>query len=525
VSTTSARQQVKAINPDKVAIYIRWSTDDQGDGTTLDVQMEGCRHYALSQGWNVTEDLIFIDEGHSGGSLDRPAITRLREAVQRGAVDCVIVFKLDRLSRSVVDTVNLVLQEWDDLCHVKSAREPIDTTNHAGKMFFYMLVSYAEWERSVIKERTWSGRLKRAQEGRNPGFNAPYGYRVGATPGTLEIVAEEAAVVRRIYQLYLTGLGMLGIVKTLAGEGVRFREGRVWNESTVRHILANPVYVGDLVWGVRQRNPKYGKRDGEKERLRVAEPLAAREGAFPAIVSRSEYERVRMMRSEKPGPNRGGSGRALSSRFLLTGLARCGKCGSSMLGREGVGNGTNTYYWCSGRNSKGDTFCDCGYINTEKADVVAVAELRSLYGDRAKREKVVEIMRVTQKRRLENLLPQAHHAEEDLARLGEQEVDLRRQYLEKAITIAEFRAFKADLEGEKLTLQRRRTELEQEMAEARRALVSNDQWALTLDQMDEWDRLTLPQQKTLLRLLCKGITLYRKPRGLDAELVADWVSP
>jgi hypothetical protein len=73
VGTTSARQQAKAIDPDRVAIYIRWSTDDQGDGTTLDVQMEGCRHYALSQGWNVTEDLIFIDDGYSGGSLDRPA--------------------------------------------------------------------------------------------------------------------------------------------------------------------------------------------------------------------------------------------------------------------------------------------------------------------------------------------------------------------------------------------------------------------------------------------------------------------
>ncbi|HLN63815.1 MAG TPA: recombinase family protein, partial [Symbiobacteriaceae bacterium] len=445
--------------------------------------------------------------------------------VAEGRVDCVIVFKLDRLSRSVVDTVNLVLEEWDDRCHVKSAREPIDTTNHAGKMFFYMLVSYAEWERSVIRERTWGGRLKRAQEGRNPGFNAPYGYRVGAVPGTLEIVPEEAAVVRRIYQLYLTGAGMLGIVKTLAGEGARFREGRPWNESTVRHILANPVYTGDLVWGLRQRNPRFGKRDGEKERLRADEPLAAREGAFPAIVSRSEFERVGLMRNAKPGPNRGGSGRAVSSRFLLSGLAKCGKCGSSILGREGVGRGGNTYYWCSGRNSKGATFCNCGYINTDRADAIAVAELRRLYGDKAKREKVVEVMRATQQRRLENLLPQAHQVDVDVERLGEQEVDLRRQYREKEITIAEFRAFKADLDGEKLALQRKRTDLEQQIAEARRALVNNDQWALTLDQMDEWEKLTVPQRKTLLRLLCKGITLYRWPRGLDAELVADWVLP
>jgi site-specific DNA recombinase len=525
VGTTSARQQAKAIDPDRVAIYIRWSTDDQGDGTTLDVQMEGCRHYALSQGWNVTEDLIFIDDGYSGGSLDRPAMTRLREAVQRGEVDCVIVFKLDRLSRSVVDTVNLVLEEWDDLCHVKSAREPIDTTNHAGKMFFYMLVSYAEWERSVIKERTWSGRLKRAQEGRNPGFNAPYGYRVGATPGTLEIVPEEAAVVRRIYQLYLTGLGMLAIVRTLAEDGLLFREGRAWNESTVRHILANPVYAGDLVWGVRQRNPRYGKREGEKERLLSDEPLAAREGAFPAIVPRSEFERVQLMRGEKPSPNKGGSARALSSRFLLTGLARCGKCGSSILGREGVGRGGNTYYWCSGRNSKGATFCDGGYINTDKVDAIAVVELRRLYGDKAKREKVVEVMRATQKRRLESLLPRTHQVEKDLERLQEQEVDLRRQYREKEITIAEFRAFKSDLDGERLALQKARADLEQQVEEARRALVNHDQWVQVIAQVDEWESLNMAQRKTLLRLLCRGLSLYRKPRGQEVEFVADWVQP
>lgn len=67
-------QSQRSIDPDRVAIDIRWSTDDQGDGTRLDVQMEGCGHYALSQGWNVTEDLVYSDEGYSGGTLDRPAI-------------------------------------------------------------------------------------------------------------------------------------------------------------------------------------------------------------------------------------------------------------------------------------------------------------------------------------------------------------------------------------------------------------------------------------------------------------------
>lgn len=97
-------------------------------------------------------------------------------------MDCVVVFKLDRLSRNVIDTVTLVLQEWEDLTHLKSAREPVDTTSAMGKQVFYMLVS----------ERMFGGKMRRAKEGRSPGFLAPYGYHKGPTPGTLALIDEEA---------------------------------------------------------------------------------------------------------------------------------------------------------------------------------------------------------------------------------------------------------------------------------------------------------------------------------------------
>ncbi|MDF2629919.1 MAG: hypothetical protein K0R39_3750 [Symbiobacteriaceae bacterium] len=514
---------IKGIDPDKVAIYIRWSTDDQGDGTTLDVQMEGCKHYALSQGWNSNEDLIFIDDGYSGGSLDRPAMTRLRTAVQDGKVDCVIVFKLDRLSRSVVDTVNLVLEEWDDLCHVKSAREPIDTTNHAGKMFFYMLVSYAEWERNVIRERTWSGRLKRAQEGRNPGFNAAYGYRVGTTPGVLEIVPDEAQVVRRIYQLYLDGVGMRTIFNTLNTEGLQFREGRPWNDSTVRHILTNPLYKGDLIWGLRPTNPKYGKREGERARLQ-AEPLAFRKGAFPAIIDSKTWEQAQMVRDGRHGRKKGTAGRAVSSRFLLTGLARC-KCGSAIVGREGSGKKVHVYYICTGKNSKGQSFCDCGYINQAKADEVAVNELRRLYGTKAKRERLLRVMKSEFQEKLNRLLPAIHQADKELAKYAEQDRELRQQYREKQLTLQEFRNFKADLDQDMSAATERKAALARQVDEARRALLNQDHWEAVVDQIDEWERLTVPQQKNLLRTVCKSLTLYRKPHGSEILLDAVWIEP
>ncbi|HWI53053.1 MAG TPA: recombinase family protein, partial [Symbiobacteriaceae bacterium] len=162
----------------QVAIYIRWSTEDQGEGTTLDVQMEACQAFILSQGWSVAPERIYIDDGISGGTLERPALSRLRSAISQGFVDCVVVYKLDRLSRSVVDMVRLVLDEWEGHCCIKSAREPIDTLTQTGRLFFYQLMSFAEWERSVIRERTFAGKLRRAQEGKNPGITAAYGYRL-----------------------------------------------------------------------------------------------------------------------------------------------------------------------------------------------------------------------------------------------------------------------------------------------------------------------------------------------------------
>lgn len=323
----------KPINPNRVAIYIRWSTDDQSDGTTLEVQLDGCRHYLLSQGWKVNESLTFVDNGYSGGNLDRPGLDKLRKQIRQGQVDCLVVFKVDRLSRSVMDTVNLVLDEWEGRTYLKSAREPIDTTNAMGKQFFYMLVSYAEWERSVIRERTMAGRRKRAQEGYKPSAVAPYGYRHSKSKtGALEIVAEEAAVVQRIFERYNAGEGAKTVVNTLNREGISFRTGGPWNERTVLYLLSNRVYVGDMVYGRLTRNPRRGKEEGEVFWSRNDDPLVVEGSTFlPPIVSRQQFDlaqEAKLQRTTAPGKP---SGRSIASPYLLTGIAKC-TCGYSLFG-------------------------------------------------------------------------------------------------------------------------------------------------------------------------------------------------
>jgi site-specific DNA recombinase len=346
--------------PARVAAYIRWSTDEQGQGTTLAVQRERVELFARSQGWELAGDLIFVDDGYSGGSLDRPAMNRLRQAVLEGRVDCVVVYRLDRLSRSLVDTVNLVRQEWQGRCMLHSATENFDTRSPVGQMVFNMLASFAEFERSLIRERTLSGKRKRAQEGRNAGQRYPYGYQKGpdgawALDGLDEATGEpsgRAAVVRRIFRAYLAGEGMGAIARSLNGMGIQAPAGGRWAFATVGRILSNPIYAGEY---------RYGRRGGRNGGAGVAVP-----GAAPAIVTPEEYARAVRRRSERYA----GREKMTAGEYLLTGLARCLRCGSPIAGSRGK---TRRYYVCTGRTLR--AACDCAYLDADALEGAVTAEV------------------------------------------------------------------------------------------------------------------------------------------------------
>jgi site-specific DNA recombinase len=510
-----AMVRTKSIDPSKVAIYIRWSTDDQGDGTTLDVQMDGCKHYILSQGWDFTADLIFIDEGFSGGSIDRPAMRALRKVVKAGRVDCVVVFKLDRLSRSVVDTVHLVLEEWDGLCHVKSAREPIDTTNHAGKMFFYMLVSYAEWERAVIKERTFSGKLKRAEEGKNPGFKPPYGYGPGFV-----VIPGEARVVKQIYELYRRGAGLIAITYKLNDEAIHFRGERLWNESTIKKILENPIYCGDLHYGRRSRNPNHGKREGERFYLHPEEPVVIKRDAVPPILSRAEWNAVQAARAGRPGAAAGTSGRAFSSQHLLTGSARC-KCGAAMVGFKG--GGQNEYYYrCSARRAKGKQACTCAYIRQEHVDEIVLRKLQLDFGDILAQNRYLTRTLADAQDRIQAAQSSSDDARRILAKLEGTEAHIRKLFREGQLTLAEYREQRADMELERKSAMDQIQRLEKQVRELDAVTALTEQQVEMLAQVQSIRNLTVANQKQLLRHFMASVSLFKQQGSSEVLCDVRW---
>lgn len=508
------------IDPAKVAIYIRWSTEDQSDGTTLEVQSETCRAYLVSQGWAVNEDLVFIDDGYSGGTLDRPAITKLRQAIANGQVDCIVVYKLDRLSRSVVDTVNLVCREWEDRCSIKSAREPIDTTSHAGRMFFYTLVNYAEWERSVIKERTYSGKIRRAQEGKNPGFRPPFGYSA-VDGGRFEVLPDEVVIVQRIYRDYLAGMGARVIAQSLARDGIKPRFGKVWCQTSVSKILKNPAYIGRLEYG--RRKVVGGKRVKKDPSVVVENSL------IPPIITREDWDAVQAVKDSRPGFGRGkGSGRSNVSESLLTGILKC-RCGSGFSGRSystKAGEGLYQYYRCHGAHSKGPAFCKCGGIRQDLLDSMVVQALRTLYGGEQAKERLVRQVLAKWEVQLAEARGSLRNLEKDLGKLDEGERNLKRLLRNSDISIGEYREMKEDSDREAADLREAHDRAKNLERQALAGLRSQSRLLESLSQVDGWEQLPHLSQKHLLKQFIEEIRVYRPIRTdeVDCHILWRWDS-
>ncbi len=486
----------------KVAVYIRWSTEEQGDGTTLEVQAEACRLFIQSQGWLFREDLVFVDDGCSGATLERPGLTRLRKAVAAGAVDCVVVYKLDRLSRSVLDTVTLVLQEWDGVCSVRSTREPIDTTSPTGSIFFYMLASYAEWERSIIRERTLSGKIKRAQQGKNPGFTAPYGYARGAEPGQLVIDEAEAPVVRRIYREFIGGKGIHAVAAGLNESGIRPRRAGHWRGETIAKIIANPVYKGVLRYGCSSLATRAQRRQAGRFRVFHAPRYANVEGAVPAIVPPEEWERAQQVRSSRANTR---GYRALGADFLLTGIARC-RCGATL---RGDARPTRRFYRCTGGVASNPSRCDCALMAAEQLDEAVLGQVRALLAP-ANRALLEAGWRSEVERRSLVLEQEARQVRDALAKVQRTRERIAADYKAGELPARLYAAHADELDREAERLEAEAGRLAMEIARGGSAFPDLSEVGA---QIDCWDSLAPEEQKQLLRHVVAKCEVYRAPDG------------
>jgi site-specific DNA recombinase len=231
----------------KAALYVRVSTEDQAsNGVSMAAQEERLRAYCKARDWQVHK--VYVDDGASAKTLDRPALVRLMSDAQARKFEAVCAYKLDRLTRSVRD-LGTLLAFFDkrDLALV-SLSESFDATTAAGRLMVNLLGSVSQWEREIIGERT-SVALKYKRDHLKVYGEVPYGFkRIG---DRLEPLEHELAVVRRIYGLRRDGLTLRTIAEALNRDRIRTKKEKRWAAEQVRYVLGNELY-GPYVVGAQK---------------------------------------------------------------------------------------------------------------------------------------------------------------------------------------------------------------------------------------------------------------------------------
>lgn len=226
------------------ALYPRVSTQEQAkEGYSIDEQSERLQAFCRAKGWTHTK--LYVDAGYSGANTNRPALQAMIADIQKGKIERVVVYRLDRLSRSQKDTLNLIedvfIQNGVDFV---SLNENFDTSTAFGKAMVGILAVFAQLEREQIKERMSMGKEGRAKEGKwKGGGYIPVGYDY--TDGHLVINPYEAMQVKEIFSKYISGSSIRSIEKEMLESGFRHKYGE-WIAKTITSVLENPIYVGKL---------------------------------------------------------------------------------------------------------------------------------------------------------------------------------------------------------------------------------------------------------------------------------------
>lgn len=355
-------------------LYSRVSTEIQVDGYSLDVQKNGLKRFAEREEMTVVD--IYEDAGKSGKSIEgRPAFKKLLSDVENGLdVDYVLVYKLSRFGRNAADILNslALLQTYD--VNLICIEEGIDSSQTSGKLLISVLSAVAEIERENILEQTMNGRREKARQGKWNGGPPPYGYMI--KDGILQIEEDEAKIVKMVFEMYTTTkIGYTGIAKYLNLQGITKKKRKesgitIFSGRFIQILLDNPVYCGKIAYGRRMREKVKGKKN--EYRVVAKKDFSITEGQHEAIVSEEIWEKAHSKRINTgvKFASKSGQDRA----YLLTGILKCPKCGSSMYAnriRWTKKDGTEKeimYYSCSRNKMKRGGFCDYN-ANLKKTDI------------------------------------------------------------------------------------------------------------------------------------------------------------
>lgn len=342
----------------KIAIYIRVSTQYQVDRASLPVQREELINYArYALGIEAYE--VFEDAGYSAKNTDRPAYQQMMTRVRSGEFSHVLVWKIDRISRNLLDFAAMYKELKELGVIFVSKNEQFDTSSAMGEAMLKIILVFAELERNMTSERVSAVMVSRANSGKWNGGKIPFGYDYDKQTKEFSINSSEAAVIRTVYDLYETHWSLVTVAKILNEKGILPRSGKPWNPTTVRTMLVNPFYVGIYRYNRHdENNPKRFTLKPETEWIII-------EDHHPAIIDRNRQDRIiETLQNRQRGKYGQYSTYQRKNIHIFAGLLRCGNCGSNMastIDRARSDGWRPSVYICSRRRRFDD--CQNKYIS------------------------------------------------------------------------------------------------------------------------------------------------------------------
>jgi site-specific DNA recombinase len=362
----------KARRAVRCGLYTRKSTEEglDQDFNSLDAQRESAEAFVKSQsheGWICLPDR-YDDGGFTGGNMDRPALAHLLADIQAGKIDAVIVYKVDRLSRSLLDFARMMETFEKHRVSFVSVTQQFNTATSMGRLVLNVLLSFAQFEREIISERTRDKIAAARRKGKWSGGHPLLGYDVDPRGFKLVVNKTEAVRVRAIFALYLKYRGMIPVVQELERRGWvnkswvtrkgHARGGRPFTKTSLHRLLTNVTYIGQIKYKIEVHN-------GEHE----------------AVVDRDIWDQTQALLSGngtcKNGPARQHSGAP------LRGLLHCLPCGCAMTPSFASKNKSlrYRYYVCCNAQRRGWAACPSKSIPATQIEKFVVERVGSLFQD------------------------------------------------------------------------------------------------------------------------------------------------
>jgi site-specific DNA recombinase len=494
--STKPRKSTPARTVVRCAVYTRKSTEEglEQEFNSLDAQRDSGENYIKAQveeGWICLPDR-YDDGGFSGGNMERPALKRLLADVEAGKVDCIIVYKVDRLSRSLLDFAKMV--EAFDRHHVSfvSVTQLINTSTSMGRLMLNVLLSFAQFEREIISERTRDKIAAARRRGKWSGGMPLFGYDVDPRGSKLIVNEDEAVRVRTIFELYLEYQSMITTITELDRRGWvnkrwltrkgHERGGKQFTKTSLFKLLTNVTYTGKIRY---------------KDEIH--------EGEHPAIVNRELWQRVQLLL----GRNGRTGGAAVRNKFgaLLKGILRCVPCGCAMSPTHSTreGNKRYRYYVCTSAQKRGWHTCPSKSIPAGEIERFIVEQIKCVGRDPLLLNETVAQARSQGQLEVAALEAERKSLERELARWNADVRSLLEQIVPGEGNIPST-ARLADLQERIRGAEQRATQIREQVITLSRSIVDQREVEKAMAIFDPvWDSLTLREQVRVVQLLVERV--------------------